>query len=204
RPRMGRRLIEQFGGPGAALRAGRSDLLTVDGMTEELADRMGDAEASPAAVERWLAYARSVQLKVVPFTSACYPPLLQQIHDPPAALFVRGDVDALTQEAVAIVGTRAATRYGAQVAERFAFGLASAGLVVVSGGALGVDTYVHRGAVGAGRTTVVLGCGLDIPYPAANQELFTRAAVSGAVVSEFALGVRPDTWRFPARNRIIS
>jgi DNA processing protein len=135
------------------------------------------------------------------------PELLQQIHDPPRVLFLRGaaDPEILARPAVAIVGARACSPYGAQVARMLGRELAAAGLVVVSGLARGIDGEAHRGAIDAGGLTVaVLGCGIDRDYPAAHAELARRICERGLVVSEYELGVEPAPWRFPARNRIIA
>ena len=135
------------------------------------------------------------------------PELLQQIHDPPRSLFLRGapDPEILARPAVAIVGARACSPYGAQVARMLGRELAAAGLVVVSGLARGIDGEAHRGALDAGGVTVaVLGCGIDRDYPAAHSELARRICERGLVVSEYEPGVEPAPWRFPARNRIIA
>jgi DNA processing protein len=109
------------------------------------------------------------------------------------------------QPAVAIVGARACSGYGASVARMLGRELAAAGLVVVSGLARGVDAEAHRGALDAGGVTVaVLGCGIDRDYPAAHAELARRIAATGLIVAEYAPGVEPRPWRFPARNRIIA
>jgi DNA processing protein len=135
------------------------------------------------------------------------PPLLRAIYDPPPRLYLRGgaDDDVLTRPAVAIVGARACSSYGAQMARRFGRELAGAGLVVVSGLARGIDGEAHRGALEAGGLTIgVLGCGIDRDYPAAHRELAQRIRSDGLVVSEYEPGVEPAPWRFPARNRIIA
>ena len=135
------------------------------------------------------------------------PELLRQIHDPPPTLFLRGaaEVEVLGRPAVAIVGARACSTYGAQVARMLGRELAASGLVVVSGLARGVDGEAHRGALDAGGVTVaVLGCGIDRDYPAAHTELARRICERGLVVSEYEPGVEPAPWRFPARNRIIA
>jgi len=135
------------------------------------------------------------------------PELLRQIHDPPRTLFLRGSAsaDVLEQAAVAVVGARACSPYGSQVARMLGRELAAAGLVVVSGLARGVDGEAHRGALEAGGITVaVLGCGIDRDYPAAHAELARRICERGLVVSEYEPGVEPAPWRFPARNRIIA
>src|SRR5581483_6087613 len=129
------------------------------------------------------------------------------IHDPPVGLFVRGDapLDLLERPAVAIVGARACSGYGASVARSLAREIAAAGIVVVSGLARGVDGEAHRGALEAGGATVaVLGCGIDRDYPAAHTELARRVADAGLIVAEYAPGVEPAPWRFPARNRLVA
>jgi len=136
-----------------------------------------------------------------------FPPLLRAIHDPPAGLFVRGNADfeLLAQPAVAVVGARACSGYGSAVARSLARDIAAAGLVVTSGLARGIDAEAHRGTLDAGGATVaVLGCGIDRDYPASHAELARRIAASGLIVSEYAPGVEPAPWRFPARNRIVA
>jgi DNA processing protein len=136
-----------------------------------------------------------------------FPRALRAIFDPPPGLFVRGEapLELLDGPAVAIVGARACSAYGAHVARTFGGELASAGLLVVSGLARGVDGEAHRGAVEAGGATVaVLGCGIDRDYPAAHAELARRICGDGLIVSEYAPGIEPAPWRFPARNRIVA
>ena len=136
-----------------------------------------------------------------------FPPLLRAIPDPPAGLFLRGAgaTELLARPAVAVVGARACSAYGAQVARTLGRELAAAGLAVVSGLARGIDGEAHRGALeGGGATVAVLGCGVDRDYPASHRELAQRIAESCLVVSEYAPGVEPAPWRFPARNRIIA
>ena len=136
-----------------------------------------------------------------------YPQLLAQLHDPPARLWLRGaPADVLARAAVAVVGARTCSAYGAQVTRALARELAAAGLVIVSGLARGIDGEAHRGALDAGGVTVaVLGCGIDRDYPARHAELARRLVEAGGlVVSEYEPGVEPAPWRFPARNRIIA
>ena len=135
-----------------------------------------------------------------------YPPLLAAVYDPPARLYLRGRrPELLLGPCVAVVGARACSPYGAQVARSLGRELAAAGIVVVSGLARGVDGEAHRGALEAGGATVaVLGCGIDRDYPAAHAELSRRISATGLVVSEYAPGVEPAPWRFPARNRIVA
>jgi DNA processing protein len=136
-----------------------------------------------------------------------FPRLLRELHDPPPGLFLRGSAsfELLSQPAVAIVGARMCSSYGGQVARMLGRELASAGLVVVSGLARGVDGEAHRGALEAGGATVaVLGCGIDRDYPAAHGHLARGICANGLVLSEYAPGVEPAPWRFPARNRVIA
>jgi DNA processing protein len=141
----------------------------------------------------------------IPFGSPRYPPLLAQLRDPPAALLVRGDPDVLGLPQLSIVGSRNPTSGGLDDARCFAAHLASAGLAVTSGLAIGIDAAAHRGALAAGgRTVAVCGTGLDIDYPRANAGLAAEIASSGALVSEFPLGTPATRGNFPRRNRIIS
>ena len=135
-----------------------------------------------------------------------YPALLAELHDPPSRLFVRGAaLELLSGPAVALVGSRSCSPYGAQVARMLGRDLASAGVAVVSGLARGIDGEAHRGALEAGGPTVaVLGCGIDREYPRSHAGLARRIGERGLVVSEYPPGVEPAPWRFPARNRIIA
>jgi DNA processing protein len=159
-------------------------------------DQLGYLARLQAAGVRWLAR-----------SDPAFPPLLRAIHDPPAGLFVRGaaETELLGRASVGIVGARSCSPYGAQVARMLGRELATAGLVVVSGLARGIDGEAHRGALDAGGQTVaVLGCGIDRDYPASHAELAARIRATGLAVSEYAPGVEPAPWRFPARNRIIA
>jgi DNA processing protein len=137
-----------------------------------------------------------------------YPDSLRDATDAPWALIGRGDRGLLAElepfGAVTIVGARRASAYGRQVARELGRELAGAGMVVVSGLAFGVDSCAHRGALDAGRTIAVLGCGPDTAYPAAHRTLWRRIAETGLVLSEFPPGAAPWRWTFPARNRIMA
>jgi len=136
-----------------------------------------------------------------------FPPRLAAIYDPPPGLFLRGDAEpaSLSRRAVAVVGARACSAYGAHVARVLGRELAAAGVVVVSGLARGIDGESHRGALESGGLTVaVLGCGIDRDYPAAHRRLARDVARAGLLVSEYEPGTEPAPWRFPARNRIIA
>jgi DNA processing protein len=139
------------------------------------------------------------------FGDSTYPPLLAQISDPPECLWTRGGRETFAQIGVAVIGARAASPEGLTAAYEIAFDLARAGVVVISGLARGVDSSAHRGALDAGgRTIAVLGTGIDMVYPAENEELTEQIAASGLLVTEFPPGAAPEDWHFPRRNRIIS
>jgi DNA processing protein len=137
-----------------------------------------------------------------------YPAGLRDASDAPWALVGRGDpglLDGLEPfGAVTIVGARRATSYGREIARELGRELAAAGMVVVSGLAFGIDACAHRGAIDAGRTIAVLGCGPDTAYPAAHRSLWRQICEQGLVVSEFPPGAAPWRWTFPARNRIMA
>jgi DNA processing protein len=135
-----------------------------------------------------------------------FPPVLATDLEPPSVLFSRGDVTALHRPRVAVVGTRRCTWAGRSVAAELGAGLAAAGVCVVSGLALGIDAAAHRGALAARAAppVAVVGTGLDVVYPRRNAELWEAVAATGAVLSEYPLGTRPEPWRFPARNRLVA
>jgi DNA processing protein len=135
-----------------------------------------------------------------------YPSLLAQIHDPPPALYFRGDLQATDDPLVAVVGSRRASPYGLAVARVLARDLAAAGVTVVSGLARGIDAAAHGGALAAtrGRAVAVLGSGLDVIYPPEHRRLAAAVMSRGALVSEFPPGTPPLARNFPRRNRVIS
>ena len=134
-----------------------------------------------------------------------YPPLLDEIYDPPLVLYARGRLDTLEAPCLAIVGTRKPTPYGLQMAEGVAFDLARRGTVVVSGLARGIDASAHRGCLaGNGRTIAVLGCGIDVVYPREHRQLTQKIIEGGLLLTEFIPGTSPSPQNFPVRNRIIS
>lgn len=134
-----------------------------------------------------------------------YPEQLKNIYDPPPVLFLRGDKDCLNNLSVSLVGSRNASPYGLAVAENLGRDLARTGINVVSGMARGIDTAAHCGALDAGgKTIAVLGCGVDVIYPSENGKVMNNIIKSGAVVSEFPPGARPEPWHFPVRNRVVS
>ncbi len=142
-------------------------------------------------------------INILSFSDEDYPELLKYIPDPPLVLYYRGSIPKANS--IAIVGSRKASGYGIETANKMAFNLALADINIVSGLARGIDTAAHAGALEAGGTTVaVLGCGVDIIYPPENRGIMERIVNSGAVISEYPPGSPPSTSHFPCRNRIIS
>lgn len=133
-----------------------------------------------------------------------YPAQLGDLHDPPVGLYLRGADLPSRDRTIAIVGARASSATGRDVARSIARGLAGAGLVVVSGAARGIDAAAHEGSLdGGGATIAVLGSGIDVPYPRGSADLLTRIPKRGTIVSEYPPGVPAMAFRFPARNRIV-
>lgn len=140
----------------------------------------------------------------LPYDDPQYPRLLKEIHSPPLMIYVDGELRD-NDVCLAIVGSRKSTLYGKEIASKLAGELAALDFTVVSGMASGVDTWAHKGALDAGgRTTAVLGSGVDVCYPAQNRSLKQKIPQQGAVISEFPLGTTPVPQNFPRRNRIIS
>jgi DNA processing protein len=142
---------------------------------------------------------------VVTQEDAEYPELLRQIYDPPIVLYVKGTLSSGDKNSIAIVGSRQTTHYGVEVARRFGYQLGYLGVTVVSGGARGIDTAAHQGALNArGRTIAVLGTGINIVFPPENRDLFERIAAQGAVMTQFPFNRPADKQSFPIRNRIVA
>lgn len=150
--------------------------------------------------------AKKSGIRMVSWRDASYPPLLREIYDPPALLYYRGVLSDPEKPLAAVVGTRKPTPLAAERAYKLGRELGEAGIPVVSGLALGIDSMAHRGNVEAGSPTVaVLGSGLDNVYPVTNRDLARRILESGGlIVSEYPPGTGPLKWNFPERNRIIS
>jgi DNA processing protein len=143
--------------------------------------------------------------RAITWHDAEYPPRLQEIHHPPAVLYVRGTLKPEDERSVAVVGTRKATAYGREACRDLTYGLAQSGVTIVSGLARGVDAVAHKAALDAGgRTIAVMGSGLDIIYPSEHADLAAEVARNGALVTEHFIGVRPLAEHFPRRNRIMS
>ncbi|MBI4493904.1 MAG: DNA-protecting protein DprA [Chloroflexi bacterium] len=202
-PARFKRLVETFGSAEAAWRAD-ARALGLAGLEQKAAAQLVrlrgrlDPQAERRRLER-------LGIRVFTLEDPAYPPPLREIADPPPVLYLQGELAATDEWAVAVVGTRRATAYGRQAAERLVGELARAGVTIVSGLARGIDACAHRAALEAGgRTIAVLGNGLDQVYPPEHAALSAQVRAQGALVSEFPPGVPPDAANFPRRNRIIS
>ena len=200
-----KRLLEHFGDVEAVCGAGVGQLKQVSGVGPKAAQ--GIAAVNEAAVDAELALAQEAGAEVLCLEDPAYPRPLKLIDDPPPVLYVRGELAEADAVALGVVGSRRCTHYGLEQAERFGGLLGRAGFTVISGGARGIDSAAHRGALAAGgRTIAVMGCGLARIYPPENLKLFDRmiAERRGAVISELPMQVEVKAANFPRRNRIIS
>jgi DNA processing protein len=197
-----RSLLSAFGLPTQVLKATRSQLSRV--VPESLAAGILEKNRGPE-IEKAIRWAEGPGHAVLTLADGAYPRQLLEIPDPPALLYVSGNAQLLASQALALVGSRNATPQGLENAHAFARTFSEAGLTIVSGLAIGVDSAAHRGGLqGRGSTIAVLGTGIDVTYPRRNGALATEISSRGALVSEFPLGTEPHAGNFPRRNRLIS
>ncbi len=196
--------LEHFGDAPAVLRASKQQLLQVRNIGDETAAAISGWEKT-VDLNGELKRIQDFGCRVLIQNDEAYPELLRQIYDPPIVLYVRGELTAKDKNAVAMVGSRMTTHYGVEAARKLAYQLAYVGVTVVSGGARGIDTASHQGALAAkGRTVCVLGTGINLVAPAENAELFERIAANGAVITQFPFNRPADKQSFPIRNRIVA
>ncbi len=203
-----RLLVAAFGSAEAALQASHASLASLPGLGKAAATAI--RAASPADGERLLdrlaqCGEKGARALLPPPADQAYPAQLGEVRDPPMVLYAWGDVGLLTRPAVAIVGSRNHTAYGAEAARLLAGAVARRGAVVVSGMARGIDAIAHTAALDVGGASVgVLGNGFGVTYPAANRALYERMVRSGCLVTEHPPGERPHVGSFPQRNRLIA
>lgn len=199
-----RQLLEHFGDAPAILSASASQLRRVRGIGEDTAEAIAHWETKTDLAGE---LKRMEEFGCRPVVSGDeeYPPLLREIYDPPIVLYVKGQLLPKDKNSVAMVGSRQTTHYGIESARRLAYQLAYVGVTVVSGGARGIDTAAHQGALSSkGRTVCVLGTGINIVFPPENKDLFERIAANGAVVTQFPFNRKGDRQTFAIRNRIVA
>lgn len=196
-------LMARFESPENVLGASVRELAEVPDVGPAIARAIARADVGQAA--RLVNQVEEMGGAVLVLEDQRYPPMLAEIPDPPLVLFALGRMELLQQPAVAIVGSRSHTRYGAEVCRHFASGAVRYGLVVVSGMARGIDTVAHTAALEAGGGTIgVLANGFGVVYPASNRALYDRIAKNGCLVTEEEPGEPPYEGSFPKRNRLIS
>jgi DNA processing protein len=206
-PILTSRLVSAAGSAEAACAADARLLRSIDGIGPAKSQTIHDSlKRAAAMVEEEIARANAAAVSIISLDDEIYPPMLKAISDAPPVLYLRGNLEPRDLNAMAVVGSRRCSHYGREQAERFGALLAQAGFTVVSGGARGVDSAAHRGALAGngGRTIAVLGCGVDVAYPPENEGLFQQIVARGVVMSEFPMSASPLKENFPRRNRIIS
>jgi DNA processing protein len=203
-PVRARSLLEHFGDAPRILAASKHALSRVRNIGEDTAAAISNWEKAidlAGELKRISDFGCHVLIQ----TDDNYPPSLREIYDPPLVLYVKGGLTAKDKNAVALVGSRLTTHYGLETARKLAYQLAYTGVTVVSGGARGIDTAAHQGALsGKGRTIAVLGTGINLVFPTENAELFERIAAHGAVMTQFPFNRPADKQSFPIRNRIVA
>ena len=203
-PKSAQFLIDILGSAEKVLNATPSELKKLDGVSTKLQNCLVQKKLG-CPLERELELIDEFGCQIITYYDAAYPPLLKEIDIPPLILYVRGELKPEDNLSIAIVGSRNAKDYGRRVSYQLAHQLVNCGMTVVSGFAIGIDTCAHRGALEAGgRTIAVLGNGISLIYPAGNKDMVDKVVESGALISEFPMGMKPMSENFPRRNRIIS
>lgn len=193
-----------FGSAERALQATSEELSKIEQLSPTMRDLLSRKPVQ-YPIERELEWIHEYGCQIVTLYDDAYPARLKEIDTPPLVLYIRGELTSDDALSISLVGSRDAKDYGRKVGYRLSFQLAQRGLTVVSGLARGIDTSAHRGALEAGgRTIAVMGSGLSFIYPATNSDLAEKITASGALISEFPMGVKPKPRNFPRRNRIIS
>lgn len=196
-------LVKSFGSAKAAWFAGFDDLKKAGIRNNMLESLIAFRTYNPAAPETLAEYCDRQKIGVCSIFDDDYPPLLKATDSPPTFFYYRGKLQPAATR-VAVVGSRDNTIHGQRVALELSEQLAAAGVTVVSGAARGIDTFAHHGALKAGRTVAVLGCGLGCKHPRERAKFIDQVAENGVVISEFNLNVTPTAGTLVARNRIIA
>lgn len=198
-----RNLLNYFKDIDRIFEADKEEILKVEGIDEEIYHFL--KEGMDKETEEKVKIAEKLKIKIISFLDEGYPKNLLRFSDFPPLLFIRGEIKKEDSLALAVIGTRKASEYSKMIAYRLAKELSDYGITIISGLARGIDASAHKGAIeNNGRTIAVLGCGVDICYPAENRKLMEEIIEKGAVISEFNISVKPESYNFPQRNRIIA
>lgn len=199
-----KKLLEKYGSPEAVFRESPSTIAKEGIIPESCISEFNNPALFKEAEEQ-IKLAQKIDARIITLADKNYPVYLKEIFAPPPVLYVKGNPSSFTNHAVAVVGTRTPTPYGKSVAASITRELVGCNLTIVSGLALGIDSAAHEACLeNGGFTIAVLGCGVDRIYPSVNKTLAEKICSSGALVSEFPLGIPPESFNFPRRNRIIS
>ena len=199
-----KKLWDHFGSIKEVWEADEKSIQQIEGLSKPAVRSFLD-NRNKTNLETELEAIQKDKIKIYTLEDEDYPSQLKNIYDPPPVIYVKGEILKADGKAIAIVGTRKASRYGLEFARKLAAELSSLGITIVSGLASGIDSAAHRGALASkGRTIAVFGCGIDFVFPSENKYLAKEIELSGALLSEFPMGTRTEKGNFPRRNRIIS
>ena len=199
-----RKLIKKFGSKKEIWNLSKSQIIKI-GIDEKTAEMLTNLQIKQD-IGRHINYMEKNKIEIISIEEKEYPKLLMQIPNPPINIYVKGNVKALNETNIAIIGCREATEYGKQIAQKISSQLATSGLNIVSGLARGIDSQAHLGALQVKKKTIaVVANGLDTIYPEENTKLAEQILeYNGSIISEYPLGVKAKKQYFPMRNRIIS
>lgn len=197
-------LLNKFKTPEKIYVASDRELLSVVKIDKRILQNMKKAK-DEILLEKYEEYILKNDIKMINIVDENYPSKLKNIYAPPITIFAKGDISLLGSKAIAIVGSREPSKYGAYVAKKFSADISKNGVTVISGLAKGIDTLAHIGALSSfGKTIAVLGSGIDIVYPKDNAKYYSEISKKGLIISEYVVGTKPNSKNFPQRNRIIS
>lgn len=198
------KLLKVYGTPEKIYKA-REKSIESTGILKEGVLQEIEKSKNIGLINQYEEYIKKHKISLININDELYPKLLREIYDPPITLFAKGDIGLINEFSFSIVGCRNATNYGLIMSKQLSYDLAKRNILIVSGLAKGIDANAHIGALEAnGKTIAVLGCGVDIPYPVQNIELYKEILNRGLIISEYIVGTKPEAGNFPARNRIIS
>jgi len=198
-------LLKKYKDPKNIYNEKKEELLKINGIGEKIAEEIINKQIK-LEVEKHIRFMKDKNINILNINDEKYPKKLKEIYDPPISIYYKGNIEAINNKSVSIVGCREATEYGKKAAKYFAYNLAKQNINIISGLAKGIDCYSHMGAICAkGKTIAVVGTGLETTYPKENKEIENQIIqTGGAIISEYPLGTKPEKMNFPARNRIVS